>query len=174
MFKKIDEIWYDPFKDAEEIPETVKIVREAVFNFTAIFQTNKDITDEELLLMGYDPDMVNEFCMFDESAWPEIERYYQDSDGFCNMENAEVVGTKEYRARLIRDGIDPETELPIGYVEEAPLTYEQWKATLTEADWEFPHTLFGQGHPTDFVSQLQCEREEFEEMAIQMQEELYM
>ena len=27
MFKKIDEIWYDPFKETEEIPELVKMVR---------------------------------------------------------------------------------------------------------------------------------------------------
>ena len=170
MFTKIDEIWYHPFKDVEEVPEMVEMVRKAVFEFSALFQN--EITEEELLLKGYDPDMVNEFCMFDESVWPELEEYYKDSEGFFNLENAEIVGTKEYRARLIRDGIDPETELPIGY-EEAPLTYEQWKAGLTEADLEFPHTLFGQGHPSNFVSQLQRERDEFEEIAIQMEEELY-
>ena len=48
MFKKIDEIWYDPFKEVEEIPEIVEMVRKAVFAFSAIFQTNREITEEEL------------------------------------------------------------------------------------------------------------------------------
>ena len=171
MLTKIDEIWYYPFKDAEDVPEMVVRVLKAVRDITALYNT--DITDVELLLKGIDPDMINEFCMFDESEWPELETYYEDDEGFCTMENAEMLGTKEYRARLIRDGIDPETEMPICY-EEAPLTYEQWKASLTEGQREFPDSLVGTGQPFEFVDRLRCERDEFEEIATQMQEDLYL
>ncbi len=168
MFTKVDEIWYYPFKDADEIPEMVKRVCSALLEISKMYQS--DLTDGELLERGIDPDMVNEFCMFDESEWPELEKYYADEDGFWNMETAELVGTKEYRARQIWEGIDPETGQPLNMEAVIMPTYEEWKAGLTEGQREFPHSmLVGSGEPPEYVARLVREREEFEEMAQKME-----
>jgi hypothetical protein len=130
MFAKVEEIWWKPFesafKNGEEVPEIVRRVNNQLFEIAKIYDS--DMTDEELLLKGIDPDMVNEFCMFNQDDWPEMENYYKDEDGYYSMEHAEMVGTKQYRAHQIWDGIDPQTEKPIGYVEYEP-TYEELVAS---------------------------------------------
>lgn len=167
MFTRVEEIWWKPFEDkfknGEEVPEIVRRVNEVLFDIAKLYDS--DLTNEELLLKGIDPDMVNEFCMFNQDDWPEIEKYYQDEDGMYSMDDAEMVGTKQYRAQQIWDGIDPETDLPIGYEEYTP-TYEEWKASLGVGPLEFPHTLIGTDHPLEYVNRLIREHEMFQEMVM--------
>ena len=164
MFTRVDEIWYEPFRGKDEVPELVIRVLKSLQEIRRLYADG--LTDIELLERGIDPDMVNEFCMFHQDEWPELEKYYQDENGMYNMDDAGMVSTKQYRAQLICSGIDPETEQPIGQEEGVMPTYEEWKAGLTEAQREFPHTtLFGSGEPADYVQRLMRERDEFEEMA---------
>jgi hypothetical protein len=167
MFTRVEEIWWKPyedkFKNGEEVPEIVRRVNEALFEVAKIYDS--EMTDEELLLKGIDPDMVNEFCLFNQGEWPEMEKYYQDKDGMYTMDDAEMVGTKQHRAQLIWDGIDPETEQPIGYQEYTP-TYEEWKASLGVGPQEFPHSLIGTDQPLDYVNRLIREHEMFQEMVM--------
>ena len=171
MFTRVEEIWWKPFASAfengDEVPEIVRRVNEALFAIGDNYQS--EMTDEERLLQGIDPDMVNEFCAFDESEWPEIEKYYQDADGSYSMDDAEMVGTKQARARQIKAGIDPETGQPIGCEEYEP-TYEEWKASLDIKYYEFPHSLIGSDHKLEYVNRLIREHEMFQ-MAVQSQEE---
>jgi hypothetical protein len=172
MFTRVEEIWWKPyaskFENGEEVPEIVRRVNEALFDIAKIYDS--DMTDEELLLKGIDPDMVNEFCMFNQDDWPEMEKYYQDEDGMYSMDDAEMVGTKQYRAQLIWQGLDPETEQPIGYVEPEP-TYEEWKASLGIGWLEFPHGLIGSNHNPEYVNRLIREKEF--EMMIMSEENNY-
>lgn len=167
MFTKVEEIWWKPFESAfengEEVPEIVRLVNERLFDLAKIYES--EMTGEELLLKGIDPDMVNEFCMFNQADWPEMEKYYQDADGLYSMDNAEMVGTKQARALQIWDGLDPETGQPIGYVEYEP-TYEEWKASLGVGPLEFPHTLIGTDHKLEYVNRLIREHEMFQEMVM--------
>lgn len=164
MFTRVDEIWYEPFRGKEEVPEMVIRVLKSLRVIRELYGQGLD--DLELLQRGVDPDMVNEFCMFNQADWPEMEKYYQNEDGMYSMGDAEMVGTKQYRAQLIQSGIDPETEQPIGQEEVYKPTYEEWKASLSEADWEFPHNLFfNPDHDSEYVRRLVREREEFEEVA---------
>ena len=160
MFTKVEEIWWTPFanelKNGGEVPEIVRRVNEAVFDIAELYRS--DMTDEELLLKGIDPDMVNEFCMFNQDEWPEMEKYYQDENCMYIMDNAEQVGTKQYRAQQIWAGLDPETEKPIGYVEYEP-TYEEWKASLGIGALEVPHSVLGSNHNPQYVRRLIEEQE---------------
>jgi len=168
MFTRVEEIWWKPFEDkfknGEEVPEIVRRVNEALFEIAKIYDS--EMTDEELLLKGIDPDMVNEFCMFNQEDWPEMEKYYQDENGMYSMDDAGMVGTKQHRAQLIWSGLDPETEQPIGYEEENMPTYEEWKASLGVGPREFPHTLIGTDHPFEYVQRLIREHEMFQEMVM--------
>ncbi len=174
MFTRVEEIWWRPYANAfergEDVPEIVRRVNQILFDIGANYES--EMTDVERLQLGIDPDVVNEFCGFDESEWPEIEKYYQDENGYYSMEDAELVGTKQARARMIRDGIDPETGQPIGYEEEDELTYEEWKASLDIKFYEFPHLLVGSEHKLEYVNRLIREHEVFQ-MAMQSQEDNY-
>jgi hypothetical protein len=173
MFTKVEEIWWEPFASAfengDDVPEIVRRVNEASFAIGENYQL--ELTDEERLLQGIDPDMVNEFCAFTEDEWSEIEKHYQDVDGFYSTDNAEIVGTKQARARKIQAGIDPETDLPIGY-SEPEMTYEEWKANLDIKFYEFPHLLVGSNHKLEYVNRLIREHEMFQ-MMMQSQEESF-
>lgn len=173
MFKREREIWSDPYadKNGDEIPEMVYRVNDALRIISELFHS--DLTDAELLDRGIDPDMANEFCMFEESEWPEIEAFYCDEDGFITMGDSLLVGKKQTRAQMIRDGLDPETG-ESWYAEPEPEpTYEEWKATLSPADLEFPHHLYMEGHRHDYVDRLVLEREMFEEIAMREMEQMY-
>lgn len=167
MFTKVEEIWWKPFesafKNGEDVPEIVRRVNNQLFEMAKIYDS--DLTDEELLLKGIDPDMVNEFCMFNQDDWSEMENYYKDEDGYYSMEHAEMVGTKQHRAHQIWDGIDPQTEQPIGYVEYEP-TYEEWKASLGFNAMELPYTLVGTNHNQEYVQRLIREHEMMQEMVL--------
>lgn len=171
MFTKVDEIWYTPFVGKDDIPEMVVRVCKELQVISRYYAS--DMTDFELLENGIDPDMVNEFCMFDESEWPELEKYYQDENGMYNMDNAGMVGTKQYRAQLIAQRIDPETNESIYAEEQHEPTYEEWKASLHPGWVEFPHGLIGSGQRPDYVERLIREREEFEEYAMAEEERMY-
>jgi hypothetical protein len=182
MFSKVYEVWVEPFKDVNPLPELVKSVQDVI----AMLEENWSCSERgELLFEGIDGDIVNEYCHMDPELWDEMDEYYEALTGGLSFDDADLVAIKKERAECLFADLDPgfleDTMEKLGiYYEEASAgtsedympSYEEWRAGLTIGELEFPHNLYS-GHPHEYVRRLVEEKNMMEEVEMAMTDDLY-